>query len=266
MGKPRVSDIAKILDGLYPPDLAQEWDVNGLNLGSTNKPVSKILLTVDVTKAVVEEAMNENVDLIIGHHPLILHPVSLLPAESQKGEIVSKLIKNDIALFNAHTNADAAAHGVNDALANLLNLSDLKPINETGIGRFGKLSNPMQLKDFAELVKMKLPKTNNSILVSGDLEKEISTVAVCGGAGDSLLSEIRELAPDVYLTADLRHHPAQDNKELSGPALISVSHWASEWPWLNDCQAELNRELTKAGFEVEMKISTLNTDPWDASL
>ncbi|MGA0798474.1 MAG: Nif3-like dinuclear metal center hexameric protein, partial [Candidatus Nanopelagicales bacterium] len=155
MGKPRVSDIAKILDGLYPPDLAQEWDVNGLNLGSTNKPVSKILLTVDVTKAVVEEAINENVDLIISHHPLILHPVSLLPEESQKGEIVSKLIKNDIALFNAHTNADAAARGVNDALANLLNLSDLKPINETGIGRFGKLARPMKLKDFAELVKMK---------------------------------------------------------------------------------------------------------------
>ncbi|MGA1679009.1 MAG: Nif3-like dinuclear metal center hexameric protein, partial [Candidatus Nanopelagicales bacterium] len=111
MGKPRVSDIAKILDGLYPPDLAQEWDVNGLNLGSTNKSVSKILLTVDVTKAVVEEAINEKVDLIISHHPLILHPVSLLPEESQKGEIVSKLIKNEIALFNAHTNADAAARG-----------------------------------------------------------------------------------------------------------------------------------------------------------
>lgn len=266
MGKPKVSDITKILDALYRPDLAQEWDVNGLNLGSSHKPVSKILFTVDLTKAVVEEAISENVDLIISHHPLILHPVSLLPEESQKGEIVSKLIKNDIALINAHTNADAAARGVNDALAHLLNVSDLKPINETGIGRFGTLAKPMKLKDFGEFAKEKLPKTKNSILISGDLEKEISTVAVCGGAGDSLLSEVRELALDVYLTADLRHHPAQDNKELAGPALISVSHWASEWPWLNFCLTDLNRELENAGFEVEMKISTLNTDPWDAAL
>lgn len=266
MGKARVCDIANILNALYRPDTAQEWDVNGLNLGSENKVVEKILFSVDVTKAVVDEAIEEKVDLIISHHPLMLHPVSLLPEESLKGELVAKLIKSDIALFNAHTNADAATEGVNQALAKVLGLFELRPINETGIGRVGKLASPMSLLDFANFVKVNLPPTKNAVLVSGDLEKEIKTVAVCGGAGDSLLEEVRELAVDVFVTADLRHHPAQDNKELAGPALVSVSHWASEWPWLNACQADLKRELEKAALSVEMKVSTLNTDPWDAAL
>ena len=81
-----------------------------------------------------------------------------------------------------------------------------------------------------------------------------------------MLAEVRELAVDVYLTADLRHHPVQDNKEMQGPALISVSHWASEWPWLERCQAALNRELSNRGFSVESKVSKINTDPWDAAL
>ena len=266
MSKARVSDIVKILDEIYPPVLAQEWDVNGLNLGSENKVVNKILFSVDVTKSVVEEAVRENVDLIISHHPLMLRPLSLLPEESLKGGLITTLIKEDIAVFNAHTNADAAKNGVNQALASLLNLSDSKSINETGIGRIGRLTNPIKLREFVDFVKNILPKTNSSILVSGDLEKAIKTVAVCGGAGDSLLAEVRELEVDVYLTSDLRHHPAQDNKEMNGPALISVSHWASEWPWLSACQTELSRELTKAGFNVEMKISEINTDPWDAAI
>ena len=266
MSKPSIATIAKILNTLYRPELAQDWDVNGLNIGSETKIVSKILFSVDVTNAVVFEAIEEKADLIISHHPLLLHPTSLLPEESLKGALVTKLIKSDIALFNAHTNADSALGGVNDSLATLLNLSDLKPINETGLGRVGRLFRPMKLSEFASLVKNALPKTNSSVLISGDLNKEVEIVAVCGGAGDSLLSEVRDLKVDVYLTADLRHHPVQDNKELNGPALISVSHWASEWPWLNMCKAELNQELTKLGFSVEMKISTINTDPWDAAI
>lgn len=266
MSKARVCDVVNILNLLYPPDTAQEWDVNGLNIGSTNKTIEKILFTVDVTRAVVDEAIEEKADLIISHHPLMLHPVSLLSEESLKGELVTKLIKADVSLFNAHTNADVAAEGVNQALANLLKLTDLKPINITGLGRVGKLADPMVLKAFVKFVKDNLPVTNSAILVSGDLEKEIKTVAVCGGAGDSLLAEVRQLAVDVFLTADLRHHPAQDNKELNGPALVSVSHWASEWPWLSACRAALTRELEKLGLHVEMKVSSLNTDPWDAAL
>lgn len=261
-----VRDVVKALDELYPPQLQQEWDVCGLNVGSMDSPVKKILFTIDVTKSVVEQAIAENVELIVSHHPLILHPISLISEQSLKGEIVSKLIRANISLFNAHTNADAAPGGVNDALAEALGLENTKAFNESKMGRVGELKQPMQLTDFAKVVKNALPKTQSSLSISGDLNRQIKKVAVCSGAGDSLLSEVRDLKVDVYVTADLRHHPAQDNKELMGPALISVSHWASEWPWLEKCQTNLKAKLKNQGLEVETLVSNINTDPWDMSL
>jgi dinuclear metal center YbgI/SA1388 family protein len=261
-----VRDVVAVLEELYPPQLQQEWDVCGLNVGSMNSSVKKILFTIDVTKSVVEQALVEKVDLIISHHPLLLHPVSLIAEQSAKGEIIAKLIRANIALFNAHTNADVAPDGVNDALVQVLGLVNSQPFNESKLGRVGELKQPLQLIDFAQVVKDALPKTQSKVLVSGDLKRQIHKVAVCGGAGDSLLSEVRQLAVDAYITADLRHHPAQDNKELLGPALISVSHWASEWPWLKKCEADLQVKLKNQGFEVVTLVSNINTDPWDISL
>ena len=266
MKQPPVAEVASILNELYPVNLSQDWDVNGLNVGKLDQSVKKILFTVDVTDEVVEEAIFEKTDLIVSHHPLLLNPVSIISEETFKGKIVAKLNRANIALFNAHTNADAALGGVNDALAQTLGLNNVKPINDSGIGRYGNLSGGVTLSDFAEKVKQLLPANSSGVLVSGDLQAIVATVAVCGGAGDSLLAEVRELAVDVYLTADLRHHPVQDNKEMQGPALISVSHWASEWPWLERCQAALNQELSNRGFSVESKVSKINTDPWDAAL
>lgn len=266
MTKLLVRDVVNALDVLYPPQLQQDWDVCGLNVGSINSLVRKILFTIDVTKSVVEQAIEENIDLIVSHHPLMLHPISLISEQSLKGEIISKLVRANISLFNAHTNADAAPGGVNDALAEALGLENTKTFNESKMGRVGELKQPMELPDFAKLVKNALPKTQSSLSVSGDLNRKIKKVAVCSGAGDSLLSEVRELNVDAYVTADLRHHPAQDNKELMGPALISVSHWASEWPWLQKCETDLKAKLKNQGLEVETLVSNINTDPWEISL
>jgi putative NIF3 family GTP cyclohydrolase 1 type 2 len=108
-----------------------------------------------------------------------------------------------------------------------------------------------------------LPATATGIRVSGDFDAMVSTVAVCGGAGDSLLSEPEVLAADVYVTSDLRHHPASEARENArlghGPALIDVSHWASEWLWLEVAASQLRDALPGVSVEV----SELRTDPWD---
>lgn len=266
MKHPRVAEVLGVLNDLYRVDLSQDWDVNGLNLGKLDQSVRKILFTVDITNKVADQAVSENVDLIVSHHPLLLHPVSLISEETSKGKIIAKLNRANISLINAHTNADAAEGGVSDALAQVLGLIDIKPISDFGLGRYGKLPKAVTLMSFAETVKQSLPANSAATLISGELQSQVTTVAVCGGAGDGLLNQVRALPVDVYLTADLRHHPTQDNKELQGPALISVSHWASEWPWLEKCQADLNRELTNGGFNVESKVSKINTDPWDAAI
>jgi putative NIF3 family GTP cyclohydrolase 1 type 2 len=111
-----------------------------------------------------------------------------------------------------------------------------------------------------------LPATASGIRVSGEYDRPVSTVALCGGAGDSLLSEPAVLAADVYITSDLRHHPASESRENSrvggGPALIDVSHWASEWLWLDTAAAELRAALPG----VDVTVSDIRTDPWDFTI
>jgi dinuclear metal center YbgI/SA1388 family protein len=134
-----------------------------------------------------------------------------------------------------------------------------------GIGRVCDLAEPEPLRTFVERVRRGLPATASGIRVAGDPDRPVRRVAVCGGAGDSLLKAAGAAGADVYLTADLRHHPASEHLEAGGPALVDVAHWASEWPWLERAAAALRAGLSGpdgSGATVEARVSTLVTDPW----
>ena len=132
-----------------------------------------------------------------------------------------------------------------------------------GLGRVGRLAEPTTLGRLARHLAGILPPTASGVRAAGDYDDPVATVAVCGGAGDSLLSHPAVQGADVYVTADLRHHPASEAREQAvlggGPALIDVSHWASEWLWLDAAAAELR----EAHPELEVVVSDLRTDPWD---
>jgi dinuclear metal center YbgI/SA1388 family protein len=132
----------------------------------------------------------------------------------------------------------------------------------TGIGRIGVLEEPEPFGAFVQRVARALPPTAGGVRGSGDPDREVRTVAVCGGAGDSLLSAVRAARVDAYLTADLRHHPASEAREHGSPALVDVSHWASEWPWLADAASRLENALADAGTTVVTRVSAILTDPW----
>ena len=153
-------------------------------------------------------------------------------------------------------------------LAARLGLRDLRPIvpgadPALGLGRVGRLTEPTTLGRLARLLAEILPATATGVRVSGGYDDPVETVALCGGAGDSLLGDPVVRAADVYITADLRHHPASEAREQAlvggGPALIDVSHWASEWLWLDAAAAELR--AAHPGLDV--RVSELRTDPWD---
>ncbi|MGQ0630815.1 MAG: Nif3-like dinuclear metal center hexameric protein [Sporichthyaceae bacterium] len=133
-----------------------------------------------------------------------------------------------------------------------------------GIGRICELAAAESLSTFVERVRSGLPATATGIRVAGDLDRPVRRVAVCGGAGDSLLAAVRGLGADLYVTADLRHHPSSEVMEAAGPALIDVAHWASEWPWLTYGAAALTAGLAARGHAdtVETRVSTVVTDPW----
>jgi dinuclear metal center YbgI/SA1388 family protein len=126
-----------------------------------------------------------------------------------------------------------------------------------GAGRVGTLAEPATLAGFAERVARALPTTANPVRVSGDVRRRVERVAVCGGAGDDLIDAARAAGADVYVTADLRHHPAGEAYER-GLALIDAGHWASEWPWLADAAALVAHRVGG----VAAHVSTLVTDPW----
>jgi dinuclear metal center YbgI/SA1388 family protein len=153
------------------------------------------------------------------------------------------------------------AHPYEEPAYDVVELADL-PTNR-GIGRIAVLPEPEPLAAFARRVAMALPKTAGGIRYAGDPRRTITRVAVCGGAGDSLLAAAQRAAVDAYVTADLRHHPASEHLEADGPALVDVAHWASEWPWLNEVADQITKGVTeRTGASVGCTVSTRVTDPW----
>lgn len=261
-----LSGVIAAMEIRYPSATSELWDAVGLVVGNPDSEISKVLFAVDPSEAVVDEAIDFGAQLIIAHHPLMLKGVSSVAESTRKGKLISQLIRHDIALFTAHTNADVAKPGVSDALARVLgieieNFQAIDPI--VGLGRIGHLSNQISLQDYAQQVSEALPKTQRGIHVAGDLEKEILKVAVCGGSGDSLLEQVSRLDVDVYVTSDLKYHVAEEFVQSTGKALIDISHWAGEWTWLAQAAELLSKDL---GGTLETQVSKIVTDPWSLSL
>jgi len=261
------------VEELWPESLAEEWDEVGLVAGHPSAEVSRILFAVDPTLEVIEEAVDWGAELLITHHPLLLKGVTSVAASTPKGKAVHRLIESGTALLTVHTNGDSAVGGVSDVLADALGLQDVVPLTpaanglpEEGIGRVGDLADVVTLGDFAARVFGILPSVAGGVRVSGDRDGLVRRVALCGGAGDSLFNEVRASNADVYLTADLRHHPASEAREAAvndRPYLIDVSHFASEWLWLPAAAEALGNVLTDQGHDIEIRVSTTNSDPWD---
>jgi dinuclear metal center YbgI/SA1388 family protein len=260
---PTVRDVVAALDARYPRAWAEQWDRVGLVLGEFDTRVSSVLCVVDCVPETVEEAVAVGADLLVAHHPLLLKGVSSVAPDTYKGRIVHRLIKADIALYVAHTNADVADPGVSDALAARLDLVNLRPLvpaepdSSRGIGRVGELAAPMPLAELTTFVARRLPATAAGVRAAGDPERLIRTLAVCGGAGDSFLGDAGRAGADAYLCADLRHHPAGEHLAAGGPALLDAAHWATERPWLDEVAGWL-----RAQFPVTALVSDLDTDPW----
>jgi dinuclear metal center YbgI/SA1388 family protein len=259
-------EVIAALDARYDPGLAESWDAVGLVCGDPDEPVGTVLFAVDPTSSVVDEVIETGAGLLVTHHPLLLTPVHGVPANDPKGRLVHRLIRAGAGLFVAHTNADRAReHGVNDALAAVLGLTDAVPLEPTpadpraGLGRVGELPRATTLREFAALAAAALPATVGGVRAAGDPERVVRRVAVCGGSGGSLTGAAAAAGADVFLTSDLKHHPVSEAMESTGPALCDVGHFATEWPWLPVAADVLHRDLSG---RVETVVSTRRTDPW----
>lgn len=268
---PTVAEVLAVVERLWPADGAEAWDAVGLVAGDPRDEVRSILLAVDAVLDTADEAVATGADLLITHHPPLLRGVTSVAGDRYKGAVLTRLIRAHCALLAAHTNADVVESGTSAVLAERIGLVDVQPIVPSplpgrGIGRLGRLTEPTTLGRLARQLGDILPPTASGIRVAGGYEREIRTVALCAGAGDAYLGEPAVRAADVYITSDLRHHPASEAIEnarvAGGPALIDVSHWASEWLWLETAAAQLRDALP----DLEVTVSDLRTDPWEFAI
>lgn len=231
---PRARDIAAKLESWAKLSFAESYDNVGLHVGSANRVVSRALVALDLTPDVVEEAVQMEASMILTHHPLLFRAPPRILESDFIGQLILRLARENITLYSIHTNLDAAHEGVSIALADILGLGDISFLqpdadNTSGMGAIGQLSQPQTLDAFMEHLRIKL---NTPVLrYTGSTETQISTVAVCGGSGGSLIEEALEAGADVYVTGDLSYHRFF---EVLGPdghcrmALVDAGHYETE--------------------------------------
>ena len=373
---PTLAQVVALLEERADPSLAEDWDRVGLVCGDPGDPCRSVLFTVDVTEAVVASAVGDGVDLIVAHHPLLLRGVHSIARTTARGRMLTTLVRGECGLLTMHTNADSAAGGVNDALADAVGMSpasrapivptavrgpsrivvhvpageapdvvaamaaagagslgeydlcaywtegtgQFRPATDAdphigvrgqlttvaeqrvemviapgaegdvvaalrrthpyeepafsvvpsaplpgsdGLGRWGSVE-PTTVGDIAQRLAAALPPNAPGVRITGDPDRAVASVAVCGGSGDSLLPTVSRLPVDVYITSDLRHHPASDFIADHDIALVDIPHAAGEALWLRTWSQALATRAAERGWSVESAVIPGCTDPWSA--
>ncbi len=225
---PTVHEIEQALFDLAPKSGAMSWDNVGQLLGDPDQEVSRILVSLDITEAVADEAIASGCQLIVAHHPVMnckWLPVQTVRSDTPQGHLLMKLLRNNISAICMHTNLDVAPGGVNDALASVLRLEDPGPLSEEdGIGRVGNLSAPMALRDFVQAVSHTLG--CNGVRYS-DAGRMVYRVAVGGGSCGDYIDTAIAAGCDTFVTADLGYHQFLDAPG-KGINLIDAGHFPTE--------------------------------------
>ena len=223
-------EIRELIDKLcekYPLDLQEDWDNSGLQIGNLDNELKNVLISLDLEEEGVDMAIENDCNLIITHHPYLFNGTKSIDFTDSFYNRLEKVIKNDISVFAMHTNLDIAADGLNDNLCQILDIQKAQVLEldkDLGLGRYGEIEKT-KAKDFARKVKEILKA--NELVCYGDMEKEISKVAVCGGAGSSLFDDAIIQGCDLMITGDVSYHMGMDYANR-GLVIIDPGHFASE--------------------------------------
>ncbi len=365
----RVQDLLGFLQGLFPPDLAEDWDNVGLQVGDPMAPVERVLIALDPGMAVVDAAHSQGAQLLVTHHPLLFKPLRRLTPDDPVGRVVWQAVRTGVAIVAVHTNLDAAADGLNDWLAARLSLAEAEPLQAvtgqllklvvfvpvehvdavaeamfaagaghiggydqcsfqtsgigtfrpgpgtspfigesgrrerveevrletavtrrrlpqvleklmkahpyeevaydlvpltnqlpgTGLGRIGRLAEPLVLAALAERVKMVL--NCQAVRLVGVPDRMINKVAVCGGSGAGLIQEAKRRGAEVLVTGDVKYHEARLAEDL-GLALLDAGHFATERLAVSELAARLGQEATTRGWRLDVIVHDGEHDPF----
>jgi dinuclear metal center YbgI/SA1388 family protein len=269
-----VNDLLAILEGIAPFGLAEQWDNVGLMVGNPDQQVTGIMVALDPTEEVLEEAQESGANAIVTHHPLIFHPLKAIYTDQPLGRFLQKALASDISVVGCHTNLDQAASGVNDALASNLNLLETSPLisgkdaqnsegssGDTGVGfgRLGRLAEPLSGEAFVKKLcdSLNLP----VVRITGNLPQEISMVAVCGGSGSELAEQAFAKGAQVYITGEVKHSTARW-AEATGFCIVDGGHFATENPVVETLAQNMQKKLTEREINISVFTSAKQKNPF----
>ncbi len=223
----KIKEIIKIIEDFANPSIQESWDNSGLIIGDKEAEVSGVLIALDCTQELVEEAIANSYNMIICHHPLIFKGLKRINGDDVVSSAIIKAIKHDIAIYAAHTNADKVLEGVSGAMAKRLGLRDIeildKEENGVGLGVIGTLPKPLSSKEMINYVKRAFKL--QSLRCSYPIEKMISRVALCGGSGSFLIEKSMERQADLYISGDISYHNFFVPKDFM---IMDIGHFESE--------------------------------------
>lgn len=251
------------LEKLAPKKLAEEWDNPGLLVGSPHQEVQKVMTCLDVSLPVVELAVEQGVDMIVAHHPMIFKGIRHVRTDLYDGKMLQLLLSHNIAVYAAHTNLDIAKGGVNDVLAEavgLENVEEFLPVEGhegESMGRMGYLPEAMTLDAFAAQVKQGLKADFVRVVRAND--RPVKKVALCSGAAAEFVGKAAFKGADVYLTGDMKYHEAQRAVQ-QGINVIDAGHFPTEFPVVQVLAAYLRQEAAEARQELTVVADTISRD------
>lgn len=242
----KCKDLIAKLEELSPSMYAMDWDNSGLLVGDREKEVAKILLSVDVTDEVIDEAIREGADMILSHHPLIFSKINRVVATDFIGRRIIRMIEHGICCYCMHTNfdvmgmADAAADELGLLQSEVLMVTYEDDISKEGIGRFGFLKDISTLQELAERVKHIFALEH--VTAYGDRETKVAKVAISTGSGRSVIKYALQTDCDVIITGDIDYHTALDSV-AQGLCIIDAGHFGLEKIFISYLQEYLKREV-----------------------
>ena len=232
----KIREITDAIEQYAPLRLQEEWDNAGIQVGDPEADITGVLLCTDATEAVLAEAIEQGCNLVISHHPLIFHGLKKIMGRTPVERVVARAIKHDITIYSAHTNMDSAWHGVSFRMADKIGMTGVQFLDGNEVPPYGDgqsttagcgvIGDIEPAPAHVVLKRVKEAFEVGAVRYSGDRNRIVSRVALCGGAGGFLLDKAVEMGAQLYVTADMRYHDFLDNSQRI--VVADIGHYESE--------------------------------------
>ena len=249
----KLKAVIDMMEEFAPSELMENYDNVGLMVGDKDSEVGGILVALDCTLKVIDEAIQRDCNLIITHHPLLFRKPKNITTDTLQGKKIIKLIQNNINLYSSHTNLDSTPGGVNEIMAKILGFNKYELVESSAIypeAGFGRIMEFKKKLTFLEIIKMVKEKLNiKELRYCGEEDKLISKIAILNGSGQDFIAQAIKKGAECIITGDTTYHYVSDYNE-EGLCIIDAGHFDTEWPAMKEVA-----EIIQNKFNNQVKVS-----------